>query len=430
MEKEPINKEEGDEEETVTPFVKGEVNFQSWPSIVLFHNIAGSVKKLPAIEAEIGRPLYPLHSALEHPIHYSAKIKLHGMNAAITIENIALDGEQPKFALKVQSRTQFISPTSGLAGIITKTKGLEQYFLNLPNPEHSTSSKILQSYRDNATPIQKLTFFGEWAGPGVQSGVALSRIPHPAFFLFSVQIDDLILFDPLQISDILTSDLSQLSSNLISTFKDNFHIIPWFNFTLSNVESKPNSFEFNFADSDSLDAPINIINTVVDQIDKEDPYILSLFKVKGPGEGLVWFPTSQFLLTKKPFNFQEEILNYGISRMNFSKYCFKTKGEKHRVVATKKAVAKEPEKVEGAKEYAQLMVTEVRCEQGLKEGGFELKKENVGKFLNWVVNDVKKEGQDELKASGLDWKVASKSVGEAARGWFLKKVEEKSKGSG
>jgi hypothetical protein len=51
-------------------------------------------------------------------------------------------------------------------------------------------------------------------------------------------------------------------------------------------------FSFCFLDEDQLKEPVERINVLVDQIDKEDPWVLQQFSIKGPGEGLVWYPTS------------------------------------------------------------------------------------------------------------------------------------------
>lgn len=43
-------------------------------------------------------------------------------------------------------------------------------------------------------------------------------------------------------------------------------------------------------------------------------------------------------------------------------------------------------------------------------------------FIRWIVNDVKREGEEELLASGLAWEDAAIAVEVMARRWFQGEV--------
>jgi len=182
---------------------------------------------------------------------------------------------------------------------------------------------------------------------------------------------------------------------------DRFHIIPW----------ETETFKFAFSDEKQIEEPIAQINAMVDKIDKEDPWVLRTFKIKGNGEGLVFYPIS--LADKDGF----------LDAKLFEAFGFKAKGEAHRVIATDKAVSAKPATSDSAEKFAELMLPDARLQQGAKEvGGFDTKL--VVKFLEWIKKDVEKEGKDELAASKLEWKAVHPFITTKARTWFLEAVKK------
>ncbi len=172
-------------------------------------------------------------------------------------------------------------------------------------------------------------------------------------------------------------------------------------------------------------------HTLVEQIDKEDPWVRQVFNIKGPGEGtyhvmltfegLVWYP----IACKNA----EGLITFDY----FSNFVFKTKGESHRGIKSNKSASIAPEVAESADKFAQMMVTEARLEQGepkmlthcsagLTEIGGGINKKLTQQFVGWILNDVNKEGKDELEVSHLDWKDVTKKVSERAVKWYMDKV--------
>ena len=61
--------------------------------------------------------------------------------------------------------------------------------------------------------------FGEWAGPGVQKGVALSQLPKPIFCVFSLRVGALLVIEPEAISAVLTFGNISMPSDM--------YVLPW-----------------------------------------------------------------------------------------------------------------------------------------------------------------------------------------------------------
>jgi hypothetical protein len=49
----------------------------------------------------------------------------------------------------------------------------------------------------------------------------------------------------------------------------------------------------------------------------------------------------------------------------------------------------------------------------------------MGPFIAWVTGDVQKECEAELEASSLTWKAVSREVVDAAKKWYVSKIEGK-----
>jgi hypothetical protein len=111
----------------------------------------------------------------------------------------------------------------------------------------------------------------------------------------------------------------------------------------------------------------------------------------------------------------------------FSNLVFKTKGEAHKNIATAKPAQADPEVAGSIEAFACMVLTVARLEQGanavaLTQGTFDMKQ--VGKFIAWISSDVEKETQDELAASGLEWKQVQKVVSDKARKWYLEQAKK------
>ena len=323
--------------------------------------------KWPSIESfhHIRRAVdkYPHILNGESKVIYRPKVKLHGTNSAIQIT---------KDSIYPQSRTTILNESHDNAGFAA--------WINSNKEAIQESTKTLQG----------LTIFGEWVGPGVNKGCAIHQINQKILAVFAV-IDTTADADKNFLAD--PGELNQLLAGLLSSVSD-IYILPWYGQAVEVDWALP---------AEELESVVDSINQEVDKVESCDPWVKNNFSIEGTGEGLVYYPISHAHL----------------GRDMFSTLAFKAKGEKHKVVKTKKAVQLSPEQASSINEFVELTVTPARLEQGLTEVG-ERDPKLTGKFIGWVCQDVNKECQAELEASGLDWKNVSKAVANKARQWFLK----------
>lgn len=349
--------------------------FNAWPSIVLLSNVATTFRKCAAAKAE-GKGFAPYNDWCGKTITYKSKVKLHGQNGGVNL-SLAADGS---VVMAVQSRSQFIAANNKLGKVI------------------GDATAYWQSLFDKTAGYKRLTVFGEFAGPGVQKGVALAKIPSLIFAVFGAEIDGQIVFDPTQLTALLTKKGTvQLPKHT--------YVLPWYPATAADGTSYP----LNFTDEKAMESPLNEINASVSAIDSNDPWVEAVFNVKGNGEGLVFYPTTM----------ADAKTGY-LTKEAFETFAFKAKGEKHRTVATEKAVSTKAPAAAGVDAFVRMVTTDARMEQGVQSvGGYD--KSKTGAFVKWLVADVQKECKAELEASKLQWKEVQGAVTKAAQSWWLAK---------
>lgn len=362
---------------------EGNLKFVAWPDTCLFHNLVKNISGARAFAAsgtasEEGDNFPALLGLLSKPVLFKGKVKLHGSNAGV-----ALAAGQ----IRAQSRTQFIDQ-SGFGRIVFGKN--ESYWRSLVEPGGP----------------DRFTVFGEYCGLGVQSGVALARLPGVIFAVFGIDFGGRLMVEPELITKFLTK------SGTVKLPED-VYVLPW------------HAGEFSLDLSDDSPAHMEVLQKCLDhieedvlKIDAKDPWVEAVFGVEGPGEGLVLYPVS----------LQESHADYPngdtLCRDLFGKVAFKAKGEKHRVVKAAKSVTVNPEQAASAEAYAKLMCPTARLEQGASTTGYDMSK--IKDFLAWMMADVKKEGQAELDASGLDWKAVTQPITKHCSAWYVKEVKARS----
>ncbi len=321
--------------------------FVHWPEINLFHNVRRAFATVP--------------DPGPATISYRAKVKLHGTNAAV---QVLADG-----SVETQSRSAVITPSNDNAGFARW------------GHEHREAW---------ARSVPRGTIvFGEWSGPGIQGGVAVSKIPEKIFAVFAALTVG---------GEDLTTDPDALSALVPAVPR--VHVLPW--------HGEP--LVVNWMESaEALEPVTRKINGMVEAVEKCDPWVKERFGVEGTGEGLVFYPQG---LKRK-----EDI---------FLRF-FKAKGEEHRVLKAKAAVQVDPEVARGIDQFVDMVCTQARLEQGASAttpdgAAFRYETKRIGAFLAWITNDVAKETRNELAASGLDAGQVRRAVIERARAWYLAKV--------
>lgn len=297
----------------------------------------------------------------DRPIPYRGKIKLHGTNASVRVSA----GE-----VAAQSRNQLLTEKDNNFGFGRWV------------PQHAEFFKRVAAL----TRYQDVTVFGEWCGPGVMKGTAVSQLKDKIFAVFAVFLGtgDLaaVVSEPAEIARLLESHPPGL------------HVLPWHG----------EEFEVTYGDARRANQQevAQRLSAVVSDIEPCDPWVKATFGVEGVAEGLVYYPDAGRPITK----------------VDFASLVFKAKGEKHAEVKTKEVVQVDPEVAASVEAFAAMTVTPARAEKGVAAvGGAELK--NTGAFLKWMAQDVLKESKAELEASGLTWDQVQKAVGARARELFL-----------
>jgi len=192
-------------------------------------------------------------------------------------------------------------------------------------------------------------------------------------------------------------------------------------------------FELDLLKRDDLIPKLEKINQMMEEIDKQDPWIKERFGLTGTGEGLVWYPVSGTSKSDKE--------GTGVDWNEFKKIVFKTKGVSHAVVK-QKSIILDPQKIASVDEFVEMFVTEGRLQQGWQEvcgsvvsnnklstsSGGSVSGEQMGKliaeFVKWVSKDVEKESKSEIKESGLQWSDLSNAINLKARKYFSEEMRK------
>lgn len=298
------------------------------------------------------------HGLKAPTIRFQGRVKLHGTNAGIRILE--------DFKLQPQSRERLLtiqSDNAGFAAFVAMNeqdiRELFRYVLNLEVGD---------------------TVYGEWIGPGIQKGVALSQLPAKQFVIFGMRKPD--------------------ESN---------HPVPMFVNAgqIFHIDSAP--IEEITIDFSVPSAAVPTLEKLTDQYETECPWGKK-FGISGIGEGLVWTPV------------ETDFAPIG-------ELMFKTKGDKHGNPATneKAKISWTTEQINSVNECVDLVLPGWRLQQGLQHVP-ELSKKHTGTYLAWINADVLKEELDRLKAciegTEMDMKFILNRVSVAARRFYLEECDK------
>jgi hypothetical protein len=373
--------------------------FVAWPEIESFHHIRKFIRVDPG-EWWMKKEL--LHGT--STVTYKCKVKLHGTNAAVQI--------LPDGTVLAQSRTSIITPENDNAGFARWVKANEAEW------KKTAGVPTLWKEKGEFDHYLHVIFFGEWIGPGIQKGVAVSEIPKKCFAVFAMRAfgkngeDVLFEVDPKRIALYLGKSGVEFAHSVEPNLPD-VYILPWYD----------QSVDIDWKNSDEeLTKAIAPINDWVMAIEACDPWVEKNFGVKGTGEGLVFYPTSD--AHKNSFE-------------SFQNLCFKAKGEKHKNIKTAAPAQVNPETAASVDAFVELVLTPARLEQGARAiqgehkhteslsclwcttGKIEFDLKLTGKFVQWITGDIQKECGDEMAASNLDWKQVQKPLADKARSWYI-----------
>lgn len=295
------------------------------------------------------------HIKKEGQLDYIGTIKLHGSNAAIVIKlenNKAID----MYYQTRNKKTTIVDDNIGFVKFIT--------------PKEQAIRENIK-IKGNHTII----LYGEFAGNGIQSGVAINQLPK-MFVIFAIR--------------------NVIDEKWISL--DNFPSIPDHN--IYNVSTFPSyNITIDFSNTERIQ---NTLTELTNQVEAECP-VGKYFGVSGVGEGIVWRCITP---------------NYESSR-----YWFKTKGEKH---AVSKVVTGTKIIDNNIINFVDNNVTDNRLNQGLeylREIGIPIDNKATKEYIQWILADVIKEESDTMQT--LDKQAVSNIISKKARTFFMNYVQYK-----
>jgi hypothetical protein len=196
--------------------------FKKWTSINKFSDIYHLAQKLMMGE-----------------IKMSSKVKLHGTNSAIRVQNGALVGQKRSGDVRVGA------DNAGFASWLDTVTYLGGEF-------------------------EGVIFDGEWAGPGVQQGDAVASLPEKMFFVFAIRMPD-------GSGVVNPEDISIMTAKAFGS-NNRIKVLPWHTHDVVDMGNSKNCEEF-----------MTRAVAEVDAIGARDPYIYQHFGIEGEGEGLVYY---------------------------------------------------------------------------------------------------------------------------------------------
>lgn len=314
--------------------------------------------------------IIPGAKSIDRPVNFRGTVKLHGTNASVVCTP---DG------LQAQSRRSPISVGQDNAGfaafVADKIRAV-----HIRQFEKHVRGKY--EVADNVP----LTLYGEFIGPGIQKGMAISQLAKKQWVLFAVAAgegDDKRYIDALTPHCYAGHDIYCV------------------------LDVKTWELVVDFSSRESMQAAVDIAEAATLEVEAECPWG-KRFDISGLGEGIVWTPIAE---------------HWGDSALYW-----KSKGPKHKNVKTAKTQPQiDPEVLVSIDAFIEFSVTDNRLNQGieiLNEAGHDITMANTKHFLAWFGGDVKRECQAELEASGLEWKQVSRSVSNKAIAFYKAKVNE------
>jgi hypothetical protein len=223
--------------------------------------------------------------------------------------------------------------------------------------------------------------YGEWCGGNIQKGVAIAGLPK-MFVVFAIKVNDVWQTVPNHITNTAASI-----------------------FSIGNFPKWALDIDFERPEEAQ-----NQLAELTTKVEEECP-VGKHFGQVGIGEGIVW------RCVEDPS----------------SDLWFKVKGEKHSASKVKTLAPVDTEVVGQLRDFVAMTVTEARLEQGLNNLIREQMKPfdmtSMGDFIRWIHGDVMKEEADTLQASGIDAKKLGGPLAQAAKRWYVERLNQETFGA-
>ena len=314
-------------------------------------------------------PECPEHFKIRTPVQFRGTVKLHGSNSGVAC------GDE----LVPQSRNRVLSVKEDNMG-----------FANFVNDQAKAIRDLEARLRaeHEIDGDKKLVLYGEWIGPGIQTGMAINKLPTKQWVLFGAKT---VQGEDSEYLDILRSLEGGYDAEGIFSVYD---VDTW-------------ELDIDFASEKSKEEAIKLFEDYTDNVEKTCPWG-EKFGIDGLGEGIVWVPVDG---------------HWGNSDLYW-----KSKGTKHKEVkrAQRNKPSLDPEVIASVEKFVEFSVTENRLNKGLDyltEMGHPIEMRSMGEFIKWLSKDVERECSIELEANDLKWKQVAKAIGAKAKEFFMGKAK-------
>jgi hypothetical protein len=345
----------------------------SYPSIEQFRNIIATVNREANFVGldENGDAIYDT-SKPKPVLTFKGTIKLHGTNFGVSYNSIE--------GMWAQSKENIITPQNDNAGsaffVETNKDAFQQLF-----------AEVAEKYNIDTT-TNTISIYGEWAGKGIQKGVAISNI-EKSMFIFGVKIT------PFPKGEDDKTPAYWVDSSFLRNPEKRIY-------NIEDFKTYSIDIDFNLPQL----AQNRIIEMTI-EVEDECPVSKELGHI-GIGEGIVFSH-----MTSKG-----------------KVYRFKSKGEKHSK-ASKVTTLKPVDDVKLNKiiEIVNKVTPDWRLEQMLDKtfdliNGGKIDIKQMGMFIKNVMGDILKEESDILAEAGLEPKDISGKVAERSKNYFFAKQNE------
>lgn len=348
------------------------------------------MKKFPKI-GQYRDALYNLkHAGFEGTVNYLGRVKLHGTNAAIVVEN----GK-----ISCQSRNQIITP-------LNDNIGFAKWVSELPKQAIGSIARLAKDcdFVAKRDYVDKTILYGEWCGNGIQSGVGINQVKGRVFVIFAICVVErskLIQREGDEEFFLTSHWIISTDWNMQANLNEHgiYHIGQFPSFKVIVDTARPHMAQ-------------NMMARLTEMVEANCPVAEVLANIpKGQanvGEGIVWIPERYALEQNHDF-------------------WFKTKGEKHSASKVRTIAEVDLVLAKNLEEFIDNTVTEVRLNQALDyldEMGIPRSVASTGKFISWVHGDILAEETDTLEASGLEPKQIGKPVAIKAKDWFFERLRQ------
>jgi hypothetical protein len=341
----------------------------SYPKIGQFKDIIREVQTHAAYVGKDpeGNALYD-HTRLAPIIEFVGRVKIHGTNAGIC-SNAS--------GTWYQSRERIITPIQDNAGFVAFCEQRQATINRLISNATVTAYESIPDY-DPST--HTLSIYGEFAGKGIQNGVAISNLPK-SFYIFG-----------LKVSHITDESVPAVWLSCEELRDHEYGIFNVSEFARYSV----------MIDFQNPGLSQNQLVALTEDVEKSCP-AGCYFKADGIGEGIVWTGQGE----------------YGNLR-------FKTKGEKHSASKVKTIAAVDTERLQSVADFVVYAATENRTRQAISVvlGDEAPTPQRTPDILRWAANDIMSEESQTLIDNGLEWKDVAQGVAKQIRAYYLTIVNE------